>query len=312
MGWLIGITLLVFATVFVLLIPLLSRENEVSAARRLQDVENYYRAQDRGLDVVLPNHQEGSFYYRVIQPLAEEFSNQFKFISNIQIFSWLEEKIKMAGLSMRWTPWEAMVIWVGLVLTGGTMGLLFGLLKNVSLLKFLLMVVGGAGVGCGILPYYLYRKIRLRRKQIRQSLPDVLDMLTISVEAGLSFDSALVKLAEKMKGPLVEELSRVLQELRIGIPRKTALVNMAERCAVEDLSLFVSAIVQADQLGVGIARVLRIQSNEARDKRRMSVRELAMKAPIKMLFPLVFFVFPALFVVVLGPAVLSIIKTLTQ
>ncbi len=157
------------------------------------------------------------------------------------------------------------------------------------------------------LPYILLeQKIKKRKIALQQELPDVLDLLTVSVEAGLGFDGALVKLSEKMKGEMVDEFNRMLQEIRIGVSRKDALRALAERCNVQDISLFAGALIQADQLGVSISKVLRIQSLDMREKRKQRAEEQGMKAPIKMLFPLVFFIFPALLIVLLGPAVLQI------
>jgi tight adherence protein C len=136
-------------------------------------------------------------------------------------------------------------------------------------------------------------------------LPDVLDLLTVSVEAGLGFDQAVVKVIEKFKGPLAEEFHRTLQEVRMNKPRREALRALADRVGIDDLTAFIAALIQADQLGVSIAKVLRIQSDQMRIKRRQRAEEQAQKASIKMLFPLIFFIFPAMFIVLLGPAVLS-------
>lgn len=303
------IVLLTFMTIFLLVMSVMNREVSVTAEERLQDVERFYRQHDEQRVASQAAEVEGSFYQRVVQPVIADLDERFQFVSSIRLFAWVDEKLKVAGLASKWDRWEIVVLWAALVFVGGTVGLVVAIWRNADLMSFLLIIASGGIVGALTVPAYFHIKIKNRQMEIQRTLPDVLDLLTVSVEAGLSFDGALVKLAEKMKGALVDELTRVLQEMRIGIPRKAALTAMAKRCDVEDLSLFVSAIVQADQLGVGIAKVLRIQSVEARDKRRMKIRELAMKAPIKMLFPLVFFIFPALFVVVLGPAVLSIIKT---
>ncbi len=163
------------------------------------------------------------------------------------------------------------------------------------------------------LPYILLQqKITKRKIALQQELPDVLDLLTVSVEAGLGFDGALVKLSEKMKGQMVDEFNRMLQEIRIGVSRKDALRALAERCDVQDISLFTGALIQADQLGVSISKVLRIQSLDMREKRKQRAEEQRMKAPIKMLFPLIFFIFPTLLIVLLGPAFLQIIATFSK
>jgi len=134
--------------------------------------------------------------------------------------------------------------------------------------------------------------------------------LTVSVEAGLGFELALVKVTERCPGVLSQELGRVIQEMKLGRSRREALQDMAERIGAEDLSAFVTSLIQADQLGVGIGNILRVQSGEMRRKRRQRAEEQAMKAPVKMLIPLVLFIFPALFVVLLGPALIQIMKNL--
>lgn len=160
-----------------------------------------------------------------------------------------------------------------------------------------------------VLPFFLLsRKAAARKAAIQRDLPDVLDLLTVSVEAGLGFDGALAKLAEKMKGALVDEFTRVLQEIRIGVPRRDSLHAMAGRCDVPDISLFVTSLIQADQLGVSIGNVLRVQSAAVREKRRQRAQEQAMKAPIKMLIPLVLFIFPAIFLVLVGPAAIQVFE----
>ncbi|MGI6037020.1 MAG: type II secretion system F family protein [Limnochordia bacterium] len=167
-----------------------------------------------------------------------------------------------------------------------------------------------AGGGWALPELFLRRRIDGRQKQIRNALSDTLDLLTVSVEAGLGFDAALAKVEEKTKGPLAEEFGVLLQEIRVGKPRRIALGDLARRTGVEDLAAFVAAVIQADQLGVSISNVLRIQAEEMRRKRRQRAEERAMKVPIKMLFPLVLFIFPALFVVLLGPAVIQMIEAL--
>ncbi|MBC7106000.1 MAG: type II secretion system F family protein, partial [Firmicutes bacterium] len=141
-----------------------------------------------------------------------------------------------------------------------------------------------------------------RRARIVADLPGALDLLTVSVEAGLGFEGALLKVAEKMPGPLAEEFARALAEIQMGKPRREALRDMAERADVEDVHTFVGAIVTGEQFGVGIAAVLREQAESLRHRRRYRAQEEAMKAPVKMLFPLIFLIFPALMVVLLGPA----------
>jgi tight adherence protein C len=148
-------------------------------------------------------------------------------------------------------------------------------------------------------------KARGRRDQIRASLPDALDLLAVSVEAGLGFDAAIQKLTEHMEGPLVEEFALALGEMRIGETRQNALQKMVERVEAVELASFVRAIIQADQLGISLGRILRVQATDTRNKRQAAAEEKAMKAPIKMLFPTALFIFPAMFIIILGPAFLN-------
>jgi tight adherence protein C len=172
-------------------------------------------------------------------------------------------------------------------------------------------LVGLLGWFGGRLPInWLRKKAAARQKAIQRALPDTLDLITVSVEAGLALEAALAKVVEKTRGPLRHEIGRVLQEVGLGKSRRLALRDMAERCDVADLTSFVTAMVQAEQMGLGVAEVLRTQSDETRLRRRQRAEETAEKAPIKMLFPLIMCILPALLVVILGPAGWAIYKNL--
>ncbi|WP_026549095.1 type II secretion system F family protein [Arthrobacter sp. Br18] len=148
-----------------------------------------------------------------------------------------------------------------------------------------------------------------RQEQIQTELPDTLDQMLISVEAGLGFEGAMARAAANGKGPIAVELMRTLQDMQVGRPRREAYQALAQRSSVQDLKSFVSAIVQADKYGIGIAKVLRAQAKQSRVKRRQRAEEKAMKLPVKVLFPLLLFIFPVMFIVILGPAVINIMKT---
>ena len=153
---------------------------------------------------------------------------------------------------------------------------------------------------------FLNSRTKARREQIRAELPDALDLLAVSVEAGLGFDGAVVRVTEHMKGPLAEEFALTLSEMRIGESRQDALKKLAERVDTPELGAFVRSIIQADQFGISLGRILRVQATDTRLRRQAAAEERAMKAPIKMLFPTVMFIFPAMFLVTLGPAFLNI------
>lgn len=156
---------------------------------------------------------------------------------------------------------------------------------------------------------YLKSQGKKHRESILRSLPDVLDLISVSVEAGLGFDGALQKVCEKSRGPLTDEFERSLQELNLGKPRREALRDMADRVNVGDVSTFLASIIQADQLGVSITNVLRLQSRQVRNNRRMRAEEQAQKAPVKILLPLLLFIFPTILIVLLGPAVIQLMDT---
>lgn len=161
------------------------------------------------------------------------------------------------------------------------------------------------------IPWFAIARMEtIRIKKIRRNLPDVMDLLVVSVEAGLAFDMALLKIVEKYKGPVASEFQKVLKDIQLGKTRKEAFKIMSDRLKIEELSALLNAIIQSEQLGVGLGRVLRIQADLIREKRQQWVEELAMKAPIKMLFPLVLCMFPAIFIVVLGPAVINLLNAL--
>jgi tight adherence protein C len=176
--------------------------------------------------------------------------------------------------------------------------------------RALLFAVVGAVVGFLVPVWWLRGRGNSRAHAIQRALPDALDMLTIGVEAGLAFETAMVRVGDKWHNPLTLEFRRAVAEMRVGTARDTALQRMAERCGVEDLSTFIAVLVQSSQLGVSIAEVLHSQAAEMRLKRRQRAEELARQAGVKMVFPLVVFIFPAMFVVILGPAVPDIMSSL--
>jgi tight adherence protein C len=161
-------------------------------------------------------------------------------------------------------------------------------------------------MGFSVPRMWLKGKVKAKQKAVLKSLPDTMDLITTCVEAGLGLDAALGRVAEKGDGPLADEMQRMLRDIAMGKLRREAMAELSERVAVEELTSFINSIIQAEQLGVGIAQVLRVQSEQLRTQRRQRAEKQAHEAPIKMLFPLVLFVFPAFLGVILGPAVIRI------
>ena len=220
-----------------------------------------------------------------------------------------EKRLALAGNpgDLRLTDWMGVKMLVGIG-TGVVLFLLFGVLSG-GLVQGAFTGLIGFFIGYLLPEFWLGRKIKSRQKVILKMIPDTLDLLTISVRAGLGFDAALAKVVEKIPGPLSEEFRRALAEVRVGKARRDALRDMIPRTNVQPLSNFIGAIIQAEQLGVSISKVLQVQSEQLRIERRQRAEEMAAKAPIKMLFPLVGCIFPSLFVVILGPAIISMVKT---
>ena len=248
------------------------------------------------------------FSERVLKPTIKSWSNRLGSRSPAKSTEKYKLKLAQAGnpSGMGVTEFLGLRILVALFLGVGVFFLMVVFTSNASLAVLLAPVLAIFGY---MLPgIWLDRKIKGRRKEIIKSLPDAIDLLTISVEAGLGFDPALMRVAEKWDNALTKEFARVLSEMRIGKSKREALREMAERADEDSLTMFVSSIVQAEQLGVAITQVLRIQSDAMRVRRRQRAEALAQKAPLKMLFPMVFLIFPALYVVILGPAVPRIVE----
>jgi tight adherence protein C len=157
---------------------------------------------------------------------------------------------------------------------------------------------------------YLRSKITSRQDEIRRTLPNALDMLTITVEAGLGFDAALSRITKNLKGPLGEELDKMLKEMNVGIPRREAFRNLVKRTDVSDLDSFVSSIIQAEVLGISVGKVLRTQASELRNRRSIRAEEAGIKAPLKLVFPLIICLLPALIIIIVGPGLIMILNTL--
>ncbi len=218
-------------------------------------------------------------------------------------------KLELAGSPARWDTDRVLAFKVLGLLAGLLAGLGISALLALHALVFIGVTVVATVVGFFAVDLWLYQKAYNRRDRMRKELPDSLDLLTISVEAGLAFDSALSQVARNTVGPLADEFFRVLQEMQIGVGRSEAMRGLGERTDLPELRGFVTAMIQADSFGIPIANVLRIQAHEMRLKRSQRAEAQAQKVPVKILFPLIFTILPALFIVIIGPAAINIIHT---
>ncbi len=219
----------------------------------------------------------------------------------------LQRRLDLAGNPGGWTPDRILAVkGLGLLALAG-LGALYGF-HSPSL--FILCTLAGGALGFFLPDLLLLNAGQKRRERVRAALPHALDMLTVCVEAGLGFDSALAQVARNTEGPLAAEFARALQEMQIGASRAQALRAMTDRMPVAELRSFVSAVIQANELGIAITKVMREQSADLRLRRRQRAEEKAQKVPVKVLFPLIFCLFPALFVILLGPGVVSFARVL--
>ncbi len=256
---------------------------------------------------------QAPFIERTLRPLAARLSGRMSRMASSSFSDRTEKRLALAG-----NPGELRVAdWLGIKAIGAAIGgiLFFFLFGVVGLLGFPFPIsysfaIIGLLFGYTIPEFWLGGRVKKRQKAILLMIPDTLDLLTISVRAGLGFDAALGKVVEKLKGPLSEEFRRALAEIRVGKARRDSLRDIVPRTEVPPLTNFIGAIIQAEQLGVSISKVLQVQSEQLRIERRQRAEEQAAKAPIKMLFPLVGCIFPSLFIVILGPAIILIVLNL--
>lgn len=222
-----------------------------------------------------------------------------------------DQTLASAGLS-DWDSAEWKVLTYSSGFFTALLAVIISIILSLPLLTKLQIILIGYILGYMIPNFWLKKRLKKRKEEIVNSLPDVLDLVMVSVEAGLGFDSAIQRVVEKQKGILADELGIVLKEINMGKPRRNSLKDMAKKNNVEDLSNVIASLIQADQLGISMGSVLRNQSKQLRQRRKQRAKEQAQKTPVKIMIPLVFFIFPSIFIVILGPAVLRIIEVFSK
>lgn len=294
---------IIFLAVFSSLYLILSNvyKNKIIIENRVKQIEEVSTINQDNLN-------GNTFIERILIPLYKTFNKIFLKATPRHKLDIFNKRLERAGLlkdntAEKWLFIKFMLIFISSILLGS-----FTYSIEPNIFKALLISVLIMASGSVFFNFYISKKIESRKKQILKDLPYTLDLITVSVEAGLSFDGAMARVVSNIRGELCDEFTKSLKEVRMGIQRKIALRNMSERCDVRELSMLITSIIQADDLGVSLGRVLRIEASNLREHRKQVAREKAMKAPIKMLFPLIFFIFPSIFIIILGPAVIRIIK----
>lgn len=250
-----------------------------------------------------------SMRQRIWLPLLENAKKIYRRkLTNQQQLA-MEKKLLQAGSPLNMTTIEFRLVQTIVIILMPTLFFGFAILANFALLGSILSVLVGLAIGNALPNLYLKLRSAERSRKALRELPDVLDLLTVSLEAGLGFDSALARVVSRQDGVLHREFQRCLEEIRLGRTRKEALTGVRERLLVTDINVLITNIIQAEKLGIGLVQVLRVQSEEVRKSRRQRAEEKAMKAPIKILFPLVFFIFPSIFIVLLAPAIIQFVQS---
>lgn len=272
--------------------------NNKSLKKKLLNIKNMDRP-------VLTSNEimDLSFKERFLKPMVDKFIRVIATMLPIKKESQMKlgEKLSKAGIHMTPKDYRAMnlIIIVGFGLLGGY----FGISNKGNIFQILLYVLIGLSAGYIYRRYSLEGKITNRMKLIKAQLPEVMDILSVSVVAGLSFDQALAYVVERAKGPLIDEFYIVQREMSLGKPRKDALNGLSERCEADEIKAFTGAVIQADQLGISMQNVLNSQSKMIRLAHKQAIEEKAAKIPVKILIPMALFIFPVIFIVLLGPAV---------
>lgn len=292
-----------FLSIFFLLYGILMalNSNKIKIEKRLNNLKDFNIENEEEIE-------NKSFFQRMLMPLYKSMCEVLLTITPKGKREAFTKKLERAGLlkSNNAGKWLFIKSVITLVSSLG-IGLLSYLVEPNFIKAIALSILIAVSINI-FFNFYLSSKFTARQKKILKDLPYTLDLITVSVEAGLSFDGAMARVISNINGELCDEFSKALKEIRMGIERRVALKNMSERCGVKELSMLVTSLVQADELGVSLSRVLRIESANLREHRKQAAREKAMKAPIKMLFPLIFFIFPSIFIIILGPAVIKMIN----
>lgn len=257
--------------------------------------------------------RERSFRERIIQPLMTALEGWLMHFAPRELNTMLEDMLLHLGMQESWSVNRLAAGWVVAVIFGGFMGMMVIYSFKPEYLTQQIAILGIGLLLGALIPFFLLQSaIRRRQAALRKQLPEFLDFLCVSVQAGLSFDGAVAKIVYRMKGPLMDEFRRMLRDMALGMNRQRSMTQLARRCDLEEIYLFTASVVQAEHLGTSMSRTLKQQADNMRDRHRQTVRALALKAPVKILFPMILFIFPSIFVMVVLPSALTLLKALAK
>lgn len=302
----IGVLLVVAVVVAIVLVVVGMRAPEARDPIQARLAEFSAREEPLSLEEI---ELSQGFYDRIVLPFFNsvgKISQRFTPQATLQS---TRRKLEMAGNPMRMDPSFFLTLRIILAVVFGGLIFIVFLVTGRNWVQGLALTVVFLLLGFMFPDLWLSSRISRRQKGVFRAMPDALDLLTVCVEAGLGFDAAMSKVQEKWENELALEFGRVIQEIRLGKLRRDALRDMAERIGVAELTSFVAAVIQSEQLGVSLAKVLRIQSDQMRVRRRQMAEEEAHRAPIKMIFPIALLIFPSILIVLLGPAALLLMSS---
>ena len=300
----LSVALLVFAILYAVIKAKVVPQQELNERLKALD-EGYEGKKTQRID----DHKDEipGFRERVVTPLGKYLGNLITRLAPAAWSAALERKLVTAGKGRVWTAQGYAVFWAIVVLVVIVIAIKYVYGRpDLAPVQLVMVMILFTALGAA-LPWIMLRIMaQKRQKLITKQLPEVLDLLCVSVQAGLSFDAALRRIVDKMQGVLIDELKRMLEDIRMGLQRRQAMRMLADRCEVQELTLFCTSLIQAERLGTSIGKTLTNQAANMRERHRMRIKAQAMKAPVKMMFPLVLFIFPALFVIVLLPSLISL------
>jgi tight adherence protein C len=302
----IGVLLVLAVVVAVILVVVGMRAPEARDPIQARLAEFSVREEPISLEEI---ELSQGFYDRIVLPFFNSIGKISQRFTPQATLQSTKRKLEMAGNPMRMDPSFFLTLRLILAVVFGGLIFLTFMVSGRSWGQGLLLTVVFLLIGFMFPEMWLSSKVSRRQKAVFRAMPDALDLLTVCVEAGLGFDAAMAKVQEKWDNELALEFGRVIQEIRLGKLRRDALRDMAERIGVPELTSFVAAVIQSEQLGVSLAKVLRIQSDQMRVRRRQMAEEEAHRAPIKMIFPIALLIFPSILIVLLGPAALILLTS---